>query len=93
ELSDGLQVSRSNTLVGLEERLPAINRLGQYIAFEPEMFSTDTGVRPGGLVDYVTRLGHGSISASHLMQLVLKPLLAAAPGPYALGGVALGDSW
>jgi hypothetical protein len=93
ELSDGLQVSRSNTLVGLEERLPAINRLGQYIAFEPEMFSTDTGIRPGGLVDYVTRLGHGSISASHLMQLVLKPLLAAAPGPYALGGVALGDSW
>jgi hypothetical protein len=94
ELSDGLQVSRSNALLGLEERLPAINRLGQYLAFEPEMFMTDSGVRPGGLIDHVlaTRQ-NGSISATNLMQLVLKPLLTAAPGPFALGGVALGDCW
>ncbi len=94
ELSDGLQVSQSNALIGLDQRLPAINRLGQYMAFEPEMFTVGDGLRPGGLLDYLERTESGQgISAPKLLQLLLKPLNAISPGRYALGGVALGETW
>jgi hypothetical protein len=94
ELADGLQVSQSNPLVGLDERLPEINRLGQVMAFEPEVFAVQDGVRPGGLIDYLIRTEpRAAISATRLLQLVLKPLISIAPGRFALGGVALGDTW
>jgi hypothetical protein len=94
ELSDGLQVSQSNVLTGLEARLPAINRLGQYMALEPDMFAVGDGIRPGGILDYLARTAGGKpISAPKLLQLVLKPLNTISPGRFALGGLALGETW
>jgi hypothetical protein len=93
ELSDGLQQSQSNALVGLEPRLAAINRFGQYMAFEPELFTAGESVRPGGLIDYLGRTDAGNgVSAPKLMQLLLKPLNTISPGRYALGGIPLGDT-
>jgi len=94
ELSDGLQISQSNAVIGLDQRLPAINRFGQYMAFEPDMFDVGDGLRPGGLVDYLFRTEpSGAISAAKLLQHVLRPLNAISPGRFALGGVALGETW
>ena len=94
ELADGLQVSRSNALNGLEHRLAIINRLGQYMAFEPDLFTVDESLRPGGLLNYLNRAGsNGIVSAPLLLQLMLKPIHAVASGRFALGGKPLGDTW
>ncbi|MDK9696369.1 MAG: URC4/urg3 family protein [Siculibacillus sp.] len=95
ELADGLQVSASNPLVGLDGRLGLINRLGQALALRSEVFTTDDGsLRPGGLVDHLFRLfPDGQVPAAHVLEILLDALAGVWPGPYLLGGVPLGDTW
>jgi hypothetical protein len=95
ELADGLQVSSSNPLIGLEGRLGLINRLGQALSERVDIFATDDGsARPGGLVDHLFRLfPDGRVPAARLLEIVLDGFGGVWPGPYLLGGLPLGDVW
>jgi hypothetical protein len=64
------------------------------MAFKPELFAADDGIRPGGLVDHLLRTEPDqAIAASKLLEIVLKPLNTISPGRFALGGVPLGETW
>lgn len=94
ELADGFQVSASNPLVGLEGRLGLINRLGQQLAFRSDVFGTDDGARPGGLVDHLIRLyPNRRVPAPAVLEILLEALGPIWPGRWVLGGVPLGDTW
>ena len=95
ELTDGLQVSSSNPLIGVDGRLRLINRLGQALALRADIFTCEDGSsRPGGLVDHLFRLHpDGRVPATRVLEILLDGLGGVWPGPYLLGGVPLGDVW
>lgn len=95
ELADGLQVSASNPLVGLDGRLGLLNRLGQTVGLRDDVFTADDGsARPGGLLDHLFRLfPDGRVPAPAVLEILLDTLGGIWPGRYALGGVPLGDTW
>ncbi|TBW39236.1 DUF1688 family protein [Siculibacillus lacustris] len=94
ELADGLQVSASNPLVGLDGRLGLVNRLGQQIAYRSDVFGTEDGARPGGLLDHLTRrFPDGRVPAPTVLEILLDALGPIWPGRFQLAGVALGDVW
>ncbi|MER2607106.1 MAG: URC4/urg3 family protein [Siculibacillus sp.] len=94
ELADGFQVSASNPLVGLEGRLGLLNRLGQQLAHRSDVFGTDDGARPGGLLDHLWRtFPDGRVPASAVLSILLDALGPIWPGRYSLAGVPLGDTW
>jgi len=94
ELADGFQVSASNPLIGLEGRLGLLNRLGQQIGLRDDVFGTEDGARPGGLLDHLMRLfPDGRVPATAVLKILLEALGPIWPGRYALAGVPLGDTW
>lgn len=94
ELGDGFQVSASNPLVGLDGRLGLLNRLGRCLAARPDVFATDDGIRPGGLLDHLIRtFPDGRVPAPAVLEILLDALGPIWPGRYSLAGVALGDTW
>ena len=94
ELADGFQVSASNPLVGLDGRLGLLNRLGQQIALRPDVFATEDGTRPGGLVDHLVRVfPDGRVPAPAVLAILLDALGPIWPGRWSLAGVPLGDTW
>ena len=94
ELSDGFQVSASNPLIGLEGRLGLLNRLGQQVGLRSDVFGTEDGARPGGLLDHLMRtFPDGRVPAPAVLSILLEALGPIWPGRYALAGVPLGDTW
>lgn len=94
ELADGFQVSTSNPLIGLEGRLGLLNRLGQQVGLRDDVFGTEDGARPGGLLDHLIRLfPDGRVPAPAVLKILLEALGPIWPGRYALAGVPLGDTW
>ena len=94
ELADGLQVSTSNQVVGLEGRLGLLNRLGQQLAHRPDVFATEDGIRPGGLLDHLLRrFPDGRVPAPAILSTLLDALGPIWPGRWSLAGVPLGDTW
>jgi len=94
ELADGFQVSQSNPLVGLEGRLGLLNRLGQQLAHRSDVFGTEDGARPGGLLDHLLRrFPDGRVPAQAILATLLDALGPIWPGRWSLAGVPLGDTW
>lgn len=94
ELADGFQVSQSNPLVGLDGRLGLLNRLGQQIAHRPDVFGTEDGARPGGLLDHLLRrFPDGRVPAPAVLATLLDALGPIWPGRWSLAGIPLGDTW
>lgn len=94
ELADGFQVSQSNPLVGLEGRLGLLNRLGQQLAHRSDVFGTEDGARPGGLLDHLLRrFPDGRVPAPAILATLLDALGPIWPGRWSLAGVSLGDTW
>ncbi|MCE1234722.1 MAG: URC4/urg3 family protein [Hyphomicrobiales bacterium] len=94
ELADGMQVSSSNPLVGLDGRLGLLNRLGQQIAHRADVFGTEDGARPGGLLDHlIARFPDGRVPAATVLATLLDALGPIWPGRWSLAGVPLGDTW
>lgn len=94
ELADGFQVSASNPLVGLEGRLGLLNRLGQQLAHRADVFGTEDGARPGGLLDYLLRtFPDGRVPAPAVLSILLDALGPIWPGRWSLAGIPLGDTW
>jgi hypothetical protein len=94
DLAAGFQVSPDNPLVGLEGRAALLNRLGQAVAANPDVFAQADEPRPGGLFDGIAATAEGlEIRAPAILDALLTHLGPIWPGRITLGGVDLGDTW
>lgn len=91
-LAKAFQVSANNPLVGLEGRVTLLQRLGDALARQPDVFP---GVaRPGALFDRLCAGGKASIAAHDVLVALLDTLSEVWPAPNRLAdGTALGDCW
>ena len=88
------QVTTANPLPTLAGRLRLLQRLGEVVANNPDVFARADGPRPGGLFDYL--IGGGisrSIGAPRILAEILRQLGSIWPGRLELAGVPLGDCW
>src|SRR3569833_3645816 len=58
DLARGFQVAADNPLVGLDGRAALLRRLGDLLAWKPDVFAKQDIARPGGLFDYLVA-AHG----------------------------------
>jgi hypothetical protein len=91
---NGLQVTDTNPLVGIEGRANLLRRLGTLIAGKPDIFGRKDRPRPGGLYDHFAALAAGGeISAPTILSELLHHFGPIWPSRLVLGGVPLGDCW
>lgn len=91
-LADAFQVGPANPLVGLDGRLALLQRLGEVMAATPAVFGTPA--RAGRLVDYLrAHAAGGRVTASFILETLLRALGPVWPGRLRLKGVPLGDCW
>jgi hypothetical protein len=94
ELARGFQVRVDNPLVGLEGRATLLNRLGQVVASNPEVFGRAGEARPGGLFDVLAdTVQERTLPAPRILEALLTHLGSIWPGRIRLGGIDLGDTW
>ena len=94
QLQDGMQVSESNPLVGIDGRADLLRRLGSLVAAKPDVFGMQDTPRPGGLFDQLVMLSHqGKLPAPTILSVLLQRLGPIWPSRLTLGGIALGDCW
>jgi hypothetical protein len=80
------QVRSDNPLVGLEGRAALLNRLGQVVAQNDDVFGREDSPRPGGLFDLLAGEDEAAIvPAPAILEAVLLHLGAIWPGWIALG--------
>ncbi|NET88725.1 MAG: URC4/urg3 family protein [Kamptonema sp. SIO1D9] len=93
-LTQGLQISKKNPLVGLEGRLQLLQHLGEVLSKNPQYFGEDNP-RPGNLVNYLLekKENNSAISAVEVLTTVLESLGEIWTGRVTIGGVTLGDVW
>lgn len=95
-LQRGFQVSETNPLLGLEQRVLLLRSLGQALINKSHYFSTKDVQRPGFLVDWLLpRALQNGIALADLWTLVIDGLEDVWPrdGRILLGGRNLGDAW
>jgi Protein of unknown function (DUF1688) len=94
-LAQAFQVSDANPLVGLAGRAALLNRLGDALQAQPEVFGGDG--RPGGLFDALTHHGRNHrVGAGRVLSALLDHLHAIWPSrsdANVLNGEPLGDCW
>ncbi|MEO8154364.1 MAG: URC4/urg3 family protein [Rhizobacter sp.] len=95
-LAEMFQVRSDNPLVGLDGRVALLQRLGDSMRAQPEIFGADA--RPGGLFDALThpgQTGHETarLAAPRLLQALLDHLSPIWLTGSALSGIPLGDCW
>ncbi|NES78213.1 MULTISPECIES: URC4/urg3 family protein [Okeania] len=93
-LTQGFQVSPENPLVGLEGRLELLQRLGQVLNQDSQLFGIDSP-RPGNMVDYLlqNQANKEAIKATSVLNAVLEGLGDIWPGRSTISGINLGDVW
>lgn len=92
QLAEAFQVSETNPLVGLDGRAALLRSLGEVVAATPAVFGS--AARLGNLYDYLLARSHdGGISATLVLDTLLRALGSAWPGRAVLSGVPLGDCW
>lgn len=91
KLGKGLQVSRSNPLLGVANRARLLRNLGEALEGSPEFFGHEIA-RPGNLVDYV--LAHaegGKVGLEHIWKVCSDGLNCI--WPLQPNGMIRGDVW
>ena len=89
-LAEAFQVTGRNPLEGLEGRVDLMNRLGDALALEDDLFDG----RIGGLFDrLVETAGAKPLAATRVLDAVLRGLGSIWPGRDELAGRNLGDTW
>jgi len=90
-LAKGLQVSRSNPLLGATGRSKLLRNLGEALEGHPEYFGSEIA-RPGNLVDYMLSFAEGGkVSVEHLWRVVTDGL--SSIWPLQPNGIIRGDVW
>ncbi len=90
DFAEGMQSTAENPLVGLENRLLLLQRLGRLIQREPEVFPN---ARLGDLADHLIANADEEISAPDILSTVLRLLGSMWPERINVSGVNLGDAW
>lgn len=105
-LAAAFQVSLDNPLVGLEGRVRLLNRLGEALRSQPQVY-TALG-QPGHLFDALTHHRHApelhhhharpathhhQVAAARILGALLDTLSGIWPSGQALEGIAIGDAW
>ena len=94
DLKRGLQVSETNSLVGLEGRVDLLRRLGALVASKRDVFGRFDQPRPGGLFDSLASLAKNApLPGPTILSELLQQLGPIWPSRLTLGGIALGDCW
>jgi len=93
-VGDGLQVSKSNPLVGMSGRVDLLRGLGALVAAKPNIFGREDKPRPGGLFDHLAALtDKHDMAAATILSELLHQFGPIWPSRLTLGGVPLGDCW
>ena len=91
-LAQMFQVRSDNPLVGLDGRVALLQRLGQTMRAQPEVFGAEG--RPGGLFDALTHHGQSHrLAAPRVLQALLDQLSPIWLTGSELQGMPLGDCW
>lgn len=94
ELARGFQISDSNPISGFEGRLKLLNKLGETLLNNSEIFHNG---RPGGIVDYLLSHSNDSkeVDLEILWNALMRGLLPIWPteGRMQVDGYVLGDAW
>ncbi len=98
QLAEAFQVTHNNPIVGLEGRVNLLQRLGQALAEQPEVFGESA--RVGHLYTFITQAGKEPaqsatqfIAAHDILVLLLKTLSRIWPSGSVLDAQAVGDCW
>merc|ERR1711988_137217 len=90
-LARGLQVSRSNPLLGVGGRATLLNKLGHALEAFPEFFGSEVQ-RPGNMVDYLLSKSEGNkVGLEHLWRVCAEGLNSI--WPLQPNGIIRGDVW
>jgi hypothetical protein len=91
-LARHFQVSAANPLIGVEQRVTLLWRLGQALADRSDLFGS-APARPGRLVDHFLSTARGqSIAAATVLATVLDALSPIWPSGLTVNGLPLGDA-
>jgi len=91
ELARGLQVSRTNPLVGVAGRAKVLSLLGVALETHPEFFGAEVA-RPGNMVDYLLAHANGNeVGLEYLWKVCAEGLYSI--WPMQPNGVLRGDVW
>lgn len=96
-LAAAFQVTESNQLTGLEDRVILLRRLGEVMQEEPEVFGEDG--RPSGIFDLIASPFGAAVSptastgAHDILSQILVSMSPIWPNANSIGNVPLGDCW
>ncbi len=92
QISNGMQVSKANPIIGLDGRLGILQRLGDALEGSPEFFGEELS-RPGNIVDYL--LKHCDEKKRVSVNVLWRALMEGFDQvwPTSLSGVRRGDMW
>ena len=88
--TDHMQSSEKNPLVGLNNRLLLLQKLGKLILLEPKVFPS---ARLGDLADHLITNSTNKISATQILSTVLRLFGRMWPQRIIISGINLGDAW
>ena len=92
-LAREFQVSQSNQLLGLKDRAKLLNRLGDTLLKQKNIFEAENTFRPGNLFDYLTRNQvTGVLEARDILVAVLQGMGEIWPDGSWIDNVAIGDA-
>jgi GTP cyclohydrolase II len=92
QLSTGLQISKTNTIIGLDGRLGILQRLGEALETSADFFGAEVS-RPGHILDYLLR--HCDAQKRVSVNVLWKAIMEGFDQvwPTSLSGVRRGDMW
>ncbi len=90
EFASGMQATKENPLIGVENRLLLLQKLGQIVQNESGVFPN---ARLGELADHLIAGENEDVSATEILSTILRLLGPMWPKRIELSGVNLGDAW
>ena len=92
-LASEFQVGPSNQLFGLEDRAELLNRLGETLIKQKNIFEVGDTFRPGNLYDYLLRKqDNGELEAREILIAILQGMGEIWPDGCWISDIAIGDT-
>jgi hypothetical protein len=90
DFSERMQSSKNKPLIGLNNRLILLQKLGKVIQRESKIFPTG---RLGDLADHLITTSTSEVNATYILSTILRLLGSMWPQRIVVSGVNLGDAW
>lgn len=91
QLAQAFQVDNDNALIGLDGRAALLQRLGEALEDQPDIFGSDA--RPGGLFDAIVTDDATSVLAHDILTTILTSLSGIWLADNMIGDQRVGDCW